>query len=416
MNDQPLKGIHYSECEETTDGIGNFSFNLGYNPNDINCLTNGFFEIYLFIAKENEALSLTSGSSHQIIIGINNPYRLSTTEIKLFDRIIFLGQYSSISIPQILSISPITDDDLIIELPFDEGAIFRYIGLSRDYLKEALNNQELEFTGNRSLLQAPVRLEWASIQPANNFGGFGGCDGINVRRYYDALNIPQRNYANIVVCSHEYGHYFDCNIARRWRSGQNVALTEGFALFFSYAVKVWVYNSYSDYLFIDDDCEIGPFCSLHGNNIVINVVNGNPNNLLPLNRFGNMSQRSRTNSINNNRFACYLWNIYDSFNDAPFSPLACWSNKGNEDVNGLRQTLYNFWISSDISSSNYTSVQLFNSAFQNSLQDEQLRTSIQAIYDFMCFNFNNFNLNEPINEINVRMNSIDIPNKTIELS
>lgn len=292
--------------------------------------------------------------------------------------------------PQNIDISYITTPELNIELPFDEGAMFRYMTISREFLKDLYNNNNLEFSENRKLEQCNSNLLWRAHTGSDPGGQYSfNSKNIDIYKYY---NGNDHNYTNCKVIAHEYGHYFD-HILTNY--GHNEL--EGFALFFSYAANVWMRNSFGDFFGIEDDCEIGPFCKFMVNDVVL-TKNG-----VSYNRYGNITKLG-VPDINSCRFACYLWNIYDSKSDQPFSPINDWDGMANDDIEDLREDLMDFWIELPLDGVNFSG---FNDSLKNKYSaNVRLQNSLQAIYDFMDFPSGSFN--PSIENISARMRSPNI--------
>lgn len=405
----PIEGIHYVKCVEGTnfnEESGEFTFEFNYDPLSLYCQTNENMTIEVYIAKENEATILNSGSNNIIVTNIPNPFYTANTTLKLFPSKYFSCTYTN-DVPPIIDISYNIIHDLNIELPGDEGAIFRYTTLSREFIKDAYNNPSLEFpshpliSNERKVTQCISVLEWKEYEENDHPGGEDGpgTRAINIYKYY---GDEQTNYANCKVISHEYGHFFDW-----WLTHYFHGEKEAFALFFSYATNVWMHNSFGDLFSIDDDCEIGPFAkyTIGGN---IKIINEGEDNEVEYNRFGNISKMG-VPDINSCRFACYLWNIYDSKSEQPFSPIVDWDGMSNDDVEDLRTDLLNYWINCPFEVVHF--YKDFHDYFKAEyISNTALQNSLQSIYNFMDFPKEEETqfLNLPIEEIEERMKCPDL--------
>ncbi len=395
---KPIKGIHYVECVEGTnfnEESGEFIFEFDYNPLSLYCQAYENMTVEIYIAKENEATLLNSGSDHIIVSNYPNLFN-TTNELKLYPTKYFSITYPN-GVPQNIDISYITTPELNIELPFDEGAMFRYMTISREFLKDLYNNNNLEFSENRKLEQCNSNLLWRAHTGSDPGGQyFFNSKNIDIYKYY---NGNDHNYTNCKVIAHEYGHYFDHILTN---CGHNEI--EGFAMFFSYAANVWMRNSFGDFFGIDDDCEIGPFCKYYVNDD-IHIINKDEPNEVSYNRYGNITKLG-VPDINSCRFACYLWNIYDSKSDQPFSPINDWDGMANDDVEDLREDLMDFWIELPLDGVNFSG---FNDSFKNKYSaNVRLQSSIQAVYNFMDFRSSNDYSNPLIENITARMRSPNI--------
>ncbi|OGU58672.1 MAG: hypothetical protein A2X64_09225 [Ignavibacteria bacterium GWF2_33_9] len=395
----PIEGIHYAKCIEGTnfnEEAGEFTFEFDYNPLAIGCQTNENMTVEVYIAKENEAAILTSASDHIIVSNIQNPFYSENnspiTNLKLYPYKYFTTTYTN-GVPQNIDISyqNITNPyhNLNIELPWDEGSILRYSTLSREYLKDIYNNSTLEFSDNRKLTQSSYSLLWQP-KTGDDPGGYysPGTRNIVIYRYY---NGKTNNYSNCKAIAHEFGHFFDYVLTNNYHHQ-----AEGFALFLSFAANVWMHNNYGDLFTIYDDCEIGPFTNFKKDGVIFQF------NGVTYNRFANITKIG-VPDLNSCRFACYLWNIYDSKSDQPYSPISEWDGMANDDVEGLTEDLMNFWIEKPFQGVRFED---FNITFvANYSSDVKLQTSIQSIYNFMDFPIEDEDpkLNPPIENYSERM-------------
>ena len=390
---KPIKGIHYVECVEGAnfnESTGEFLFEFDYNPLSLYCQSNENMTVEIYLAKENEATKLNCGNDNIKVTNLPNPFN-NDNELKLYPTKYFSITYTN-GVPQNIDISYITKPELNIELPWDEGSIFRYMTISREFIKDTYNNTSLEFSDNRKVEQCNTNLLWEASGTSNPGACYWlGTKNIDIYKYY---NGKDDNYSNCKVIAHEYGHYFDYTLTS---FGHNE--NEGFALFFSYAANVWMKNSFGDLFGIDDDCEIGPFCTYYKDDAIFTKGG------ISYNRFGNITKLG-VPDVNSCRFACYLWNIYDSKSDQPFSPISDWDGMANDDVEDLRQDLMNFWIEKPLSGNSFST---FNTSFVNKYSaNKKLQNSIQAIFDFMDFPSNSSN--PSLENVTPRMKSPNIQN------
>jgi len=351
-NPLPIEHVHYAKCDED----GNFSFDVNFNIGDIDCSTNGYYDILLFIAKENVAIRLTSPSDHIRINNIKNIYQQSQTgnffnvckvyynmdpnltEINIPTA--NFGNNPNILIP--------TEEEYTweqIAIPYYDGAALRHLKLCKDFTHEI----------------ADVVLPQVETKIKNVFYADGEYDDEN---YIITVRTP---YCNNQALSHEYGHYFDhlsTSFQHESHSPQYYTITEAFAMFFSYAFRIWERNIYSDLIVPLDNLEISPFCYQY-------KITGQTTSDIK-GRFGNT-----TKNYSSERFACYLWNIYDSKNDGDFSPLYNFINKNNDDVDGLGADLFAFWMDDDDAQGSLEFHNAFKAQYSTDLQN--------SIYDFMQY-------------------------------
>ena len=408
----PIEGIHFAKCIEGTnfnEEAGEFTFEFDYNPLAIGCQTNENMTVEIYIAKENETAILNSGSNNYIVSNFTNPFysieNNPVNTLKLFPSKYFSYTYTN-GVPENIDISYQNINSLNIEIPWDEGAIFRYSTLSREFLKDIYNNLTLNFTNERirKLTQSCCNLTWREYDdedPRNNPGGnfVPNTRVINIYKYY---NGKSDNYANCKAIAHEFGHFFD-----EWMPLYQHNEEEAFALFFSYAANVWMHNNFGDLFTIWDDCEIGPFAEYLKDNVVHKYYPNLPNEV-EANRFGNITKLG-VPDVNTCRFACYLWNIYDSKSDQPFSPISEWDGMANDDVENLGEDLMNFWL--DCSSDVHSFKDFHNYFIANYSSNERLQNSIKSIYDFMDYaddtdedeGNDDYYANRPIENISARM-------------
>ncbi|MEN6296153.1 MAG: hypothetical protein ABFD61_08510 [Chloroherpetonaceae bacterium] len=371
----PIEGVHFAKCNDE----GYFSFDFDYDPSQIYpCGTSCQpYDVLLVLSKENEALWLESPTEHIIINNVQNRYR--NAPVRFYDKI-FYANGGPCETPDLhINISnvyfgtdpniymatdpgtydPIQNPDgirpLQIALTTEDGNIFRHTTLSQKFLRERLTENP----------PADPRIPW-QVHTKLESSGYAGW-------YEDRFIHIRTNYCNNQLISHEYGHYFDYFIP-----SLNI-YNEGFAMFFSWAFRVWEKNTFGDFAGGFDDCEIGPFSTLD----ILNPLGGyNYEWIRRYDRFGNMSKMG-THEYDDVRFACYLWNLYDSKNDGNFSPFSAFAGKNNDDVDGLGANLFNFWLSPN---SNIKNSKAFNDGFKDQYSaSPALQESIDSIYNFMEF-------------------------------
>ncbi len=167
------------------------------------------------------------------------------------------------------------------------------------------------------------------------------------------------------VVEHEYGHYVHFDMSGSdcgdWADFSD-ASTEGWAMFFSFAARSWANNMFNeDLLASDDNLEAAPF-SYSGTT-----------------RFSGLRYSDQPDFC---KFACYLWNIYDSYSEDSFMP-SNYDHSNNDDVIGLGNRVFNIMDlqSGDEPSDFHNDIKNYGSGVDNNL-----KPSIDDIWDFMYDN------------------------------
>ena len=361
----PIEGIHFAKCDDE----GYFEFIFDYDPGTITA-TNGYYDVILVLSKENEALWLESPTEHITINGTLNRYRNEPVRfyniIKIYTGFdgtipdlhidlpeVYFPQDDQISVPELYEWGGLPDG---ISLNSSDGAVFRYVSLNRKFAQARMNE---DVYGVHIPLQAATKrvthvpaYYWTGKEHSGQF-------------IYPNLLYFRMGGEGIQIISHEYGHYFD-----DFTTHTTNLYSEGFAVFFSCAAGTWISNSFSDRMISQDFLEISPFCYLY------RYTDGEPEPTEPLiPRFAN-----GTYTYRNQRFACYLWNLYDSQDEGNFSPLCGFHGKNNDDVDGLGLDVFNFWINCQPEDRDFSDY--FHRDFKGQY-NSNLQNSMDAIYDFM---------------------------------
>ncbi len=391
-NNMPSEGIHYFR----TDHNGVFSFNFGYLLDSLVGQTSiEDWGITLIVAKENEALQLYSNTNNILVHGINNPDR-SSSNIKCFHRLL-LPKYDT---PFSLN-SPIfvwnVGNVFFKEFGSSdrEGAIFRHTTLSRKFLIERL---EIDESNALSMsINIPQQVEVVEEFAASNYNRFS-----NGKIWITSKDNSKRSDPTSNLIAHEWGHYYHSFLGFK---GTGTIVQEGWALFFANAMMNWAENKYGDQRNYIDDLEMGPFLHYVAS---FKYLEGDveKHKIENYDRFGNVSKTSSgfsTGHYDMSRFACYLWNIYDSSEDGSFiRPIH--EGYENDDVQGLGKEVFECFIEYNRNFYNLTYTDIGSpSGFNNLFQDfvapisddskEVLRSSIQKIYNCMDFQDENLKLN-----------------------
>ncbi|MBX3042677.1 MAG: T9SS type A sorting domain-containing protein [Candidatus Kapabacteria bacterium] len=373
-NGKPIEGVHFARCNEQ----GGFGFAFDYLLDSLILSDpSANWKIGLFVGKENEAVLLNSMNKHHLIHNIVNPDR-DSDELKVFQIRInpdLNNQFSSTAnytwhLGKRYFGSFGSNDE--------EGAIFRHTTLARKFLIE-----RLEIDENNSIQMAEnipnqvVINEKYHPSDKNHFNGFTKSINIvhrnNVRR-----SLPTAN-----LMAHEWAHYYHDFLTFRGSS----EIYEGWAMFFANVFIDWQENKYGDYRNHIDDTEMGPFTSHELDD---------DGGLEIWERFGNCSQVTfnNLNAYNRCRFAAYLGNLYDSFDEGDFKSFR-YRGYDNDDVQGLGKTVFDCFVHYNL---NYETLTVsdksipkgFNDLFKSFAADtdNELQESIQKIYDFMEFGDN----------------------------
>ncbi len=368
----PIEGTHYVRCSED----GSFSFNFEYYADSlINHDPEAIWEMILFVAKENEAIRIYSTTNHSDITNIANPDRSGTT-IKVYSRFIKVEDDES-------NLEPIEFRALTLE--DDEGVMFRHTTLSRRFLIERREIDEEDID-----TEVPPQVQVTVQVHATNSNRYNG-DIVIVHR-------PDGTKTRITagLMSHEYAHHYHSFLGMEgdW------PIIEGWGMFYMNAFTSWELNKYGDRKDHGDDGEMGPYTSFTQINTQTQEV------VSQRARFGNMSKVTETSfsspiPFDMCRFACYLWNIYDSFNDGDFMNPR-YEGYNNDDVNGLGKDVFDYFVYYNQNyaalASSYPLEDPENEenddtplAFHYFLKEilgassVELQASIQQVYDFLDF-------------------------------
>lgn len=231
-----------------------------------------------------------------------------------------------------------------------DGAILRKMMFAREFLVSRYNGS------------VPFSLPsiYTISTDISQYAGVFHSDGPYIEIDYD--------WTDLSTISHEYGHYVNYKM---WNDyligsdgcsnglgqtipGKGRVYKEGWAIFFSFAVRNYANRVYNEYLIdYDDNTEKAAFVS-------------NP-------RFYGIRYTSTDPEIS--AFACYLWNLYDGYSDGNYKSLSYLGD--NDDINGYGVRVFDIMRTpiKDCPSK-------FNNDFKNGLASE-IQNSVNDIYYFM---------------------------------
>lgn len=362
----PIYGVHYTKC----DANGNFSFDFFYKKDSLRQTDpTADWEILVFPAKQNTAIVVYSPTNHWTILNnydlYNNPNTTGTPTFCHYFAVQFdtSTTFTDYTFPKDLYISN-------IKWGWEDGAFLRNAEVSRRFLVARVG----------SSLVAQHQIKQADGYRVNTPGLIGK---------QDTTSIIFKSYeyrCAIFSVAHEYGHYID----EWWENptGGNLApsiVTEGWAMFYSFAVRAWAERNY-DYAsatsVFDENPEIAPWFRYY------QTCTSDTSKNYKFERFGNLSKANSHNSSGFNmcRWTCAMWNLYDSFHDSTFMPLS-YEGKNNDDVNDFGRTFFIYAMDSL-----HYGTGVYFSNFMDGFKDiiapdpnDPLRIAVDKIGDFMKF-------------------------------
>lgn len=241
-----------------------------------------------------------------------------------------------------------------IELVDQEGAILRNGFVSKEYLTR--------FYGNS--INVPSVTVW--IKPISGDGLFRyekSCSAWLFNCREDHWIEIRNTVKNLRTISHEYGHYVNYQLfgsTANAMSSTSAQIKEGFAIFFSFAVRNYANKVYGDELpdtnYIVDNPEIGPYETDRYDNILYTKT-GHP-------EYG--------------AFASFLWNLYDQYDGGIYEAELYAGD--NDDVSYQPTRVFDI-----MKSMCGKSPAQFLSMYKSGIP-YQLRESVQDIYDFTLVN------------------------------
>ncbi|MEO0075953.1 MAG: hypothetical protein ABIK31_07650 [candidate division WOR-3 bacterium] len=377
QNNNYIEGTHYADCDDD----GNFTFEFSFNKS---VSIGQQLDVWLMVCKENDAIKLTSPSKHYAILLESDNYELHT----FLPTLKITLDPNATNHTYILNDNPDVDgDNKRIIINSMDGQIFRFCTLSKRFVKDRFNLEYTNLPFNQQLGQNSDKLPRIDVvrkMIASDavWYSLGKWDST-----FNCYKNPKIYYTNNYLASrtiiHEYGHYLDHCMDNLNHLGSSLN-TEAFAMFYSTAVMAYANNKYNDEFNDGDNCEIAPFYLLR----IYQQGNPPPNPIIE--RFGNLNKINLSGNQGKLmcRFASFLWQLYDSKDDACFMPKNFTGHdknesligKNNDDVDNLGLFFFNFWNQNP--NMNY---EQFKNTFRNSLENEELKSSIDKLYDFMDF-------------------------------
>ncbi len=323
---QPEEGATFS----TTDAEGYFHFDFEFAAEDMTGR-----EIILLVEKSNDAVQLNSDGGD---------YVLSST----LGDIITFSLSEGVKLPPIPSATNmIVHNDIDIRVNGNDGAILRHCYHAYEFVRERYDNN-LPF--ELPIIEV-IRME----VPDGKAGLFKTSRGTFPTfndRYWIEIDLLSTDATTLM---HEYGHFvnlamWDLRVSEMRDATSQVK--EGWAIFFSFAARNYGTNMYGDDLREkDDNTELAPFRTP---------------------RFSGIRYTRTEPSYS--QFACYLWNIYDSYNDGNFlAPI--FAGADNDDVGDQMLRVFETLRGE----TGLQSVGTYRSRFNAGL-DTELRASANDIY------------------------------------
>lgn len=317
--------VHYDNLDEQ----GNFHFNFSFNG-DIS----GYNQVIILVNTANDAAYLPAPAN-----GYNVWYNNSVTN------------YFNESEGVIFNITPgstsISASNLVGIVNNGDGTILRCMKICKEFTIQ-------RYSGSCPF-NIPVifaRRVYVEDDDGNEVAGLFHPDSTP----YIEINPDSAEYS---TTSHEYGHYINYLMWGGNTSG-NRDLVEGWAIFYSWAARSYINQVYGDYIDTNDDnTEIGPFM------------------VSPTTRFSNIRYAYHGEPLKA-AIACYLWNIYDSYNGGIFE-TSSYNIGDNDDVSGLPVRVFDIMRSLPYLFRNQDA---YHSFFKSGL-DSNLQASVDRIFSFM---------------------------------
>lgn len=322
--------VHY----DVVDVNGNYSFNFSFNGD-----LSAYNQILIIVSRSNDATYMPL-QNDGIRTWCNNSY---TDFFSLAEGVVqnFNGSAANISLTNVNAL-----------VNSGDGAIFRNMKLSKEFVVQRYGGT-LPFS-----LPSVYTIR-------KTLTGMAGVFYPN-----DAHIEIDNNYTELSTTSHEFGHYVNYKIWNDYlisddgcsnELGQTVPGTgkiykEGWAIFYSFVVRNYANKVYGDYIHDwEDNTEVAPFESP---------------------RFFDIRYTSVDPNIS--AFACYLWNLYDGYNDGNFK--ASTYSGDNDDINGLSMQVFE-----TMRNPIKDCVSKYDTQFKNNLSVDQ-QNSVNDIYIFMFQN------------------------------
>lgn len=322
------QNIHYDIVDEQ----GNYNFNFSFNGD-----LSSYNQALVIVSRDNAGAYMPL-QSNGIRRWCNNTYSdwFSLAESYVGN---INGSNSNITI---------TNADATVNSA--DGAILRKMMLAREFVVSRYN-------GSIPFSLPPI---YTLSTDLSQYAGLFHSNGPYIEIDYD--------WTDLTTVSHEYGHYVNYKMWNDYLIGNNGCSNElgqtipgkgrvykeGWAIFFSFAARNYSNRVYNEYLIdYDDNTEKASFVT-------------NP-------RFSGIRYTSTDPEIS--AFACYLWNLYDGYNDGNFKSSSYLGD--NDDVNGYGVRVFNI-MRNPIKDCPLK----FHNDFKNGLTAE-IQNSVNDIYHFM---------------------------------
>ncbi len=321
-----LRYIHYDIIDED----GSYYFDFAHDDD-----LSGYDQVYGVVTRHNSGALLEEDSQGYYVNLFGDwfpTFNLSDAVVQSID-----GSNSDIILNQ-----------ADVDVEREAGEILRGMMLSKDYVTTRYNNN-LPF----SMPRIEVRIENLLPDAAGRFRRFS---------YRDPYIEIDPSYTRLQVVSHEYAHYVNYQMwdedyfAMRDASR---ALKEGWAIFYSFATSNYANRQYGDYISSIDNCERGPFYNT------------------PFSSF------SYSDHPEYAKFACYLWSVYDNYDNDQFE-ATLYDNGDNDDVSHEGLGLLVFQKMRNNFTKLYPEPDWFNyHLITQHITDPELAVAIDDVYSFM---------------------------------
>jgi len=331
----PVQGVHFDKLDDE----GYFSFVFSFTGN-----LSGYDEVIVLVNASNDATFMPAPQDGYIVWsgnGYSSYYHESDGIVASFN-----PSQTTISVNQSNN-----------SFPPDHGKIYRYLKQSREYVFELYN-------GNAPFNLPPIYtfLYDGNPQAAGGFCSVSNCKGLSSQPFGPYIFINPNFGSQIKTISHEYGHKVNF---RMWNSSSNkmsnatLSVKEGWAEFFSFALRNFANRNYGDNLLSNrTNAEEAPFYT---------------------NRYAGFSYLGTDRNVA--AFASYLWNLYDDPQDDTFLSNA-YSIGDNDDIIGHSVRVFDAMRAIQGYYPNTIKISHFHNIFKLGLSSEE-QSSINKVYEFM---------------------------------
>jgi len=256
------------------------SFNFELDCFDDNYHYQNFDRIMIYVEKQNDATDLKEGLATSYIIKRPNGTTLART---------FLGEMLQ------LSFNPNQNKTLNnqkIEIEVKQGTALRFLQLSKDFA-------DLKF----SQYNIPFKKTYCIISDTLSYAGFFSAGQLYSPPYELDTILVHDTYSDATTLAHEYGHFVNFTVWNRVFG--DYGITEGWARFYSMAVRNYCTHRYADHLLEgDDDMEQCPFVTpKFSKDITYNPCVG-------------CSPAARDFLNRHIGAGSFLWGLYDGYNES----------------------------------------------------------------------------------------------------